>query len=86
VSRFNEKANRVRAREEDRVLSGRREAYQFYPLHSRHGGADDNVWCAVSSLLTRRWREMDSNFRFRAKGATDLSFSLLFMSLKPSAF
>jgi hypothetical protein len=26
-----------------------------------------------SSLLTRRWREMDSNFRFRAKGATDLS-------------
>jgi hypothetical protein len=27
-----------------------------------------------SSLLTRRWREMDSNFRFRAKGATDLSF------------
>jgi hypothetical protein len=24
--------------------------------------------------LTLRWREMDSNFRFRAKGATDLSF------------
>ena len=26
------------------------------------------------SQLTHRWREMDSNFRFRAKGATDLSF------------
>ena len=27
-----------------------------------------------SSQRTQRWREMDSNFRFRAKGATDLSF------------
>jgi hypothetical protein len=26
------------------------------------------------SHQTPRWREMDSNFRFRAKGATDLSF------------
>jgi hypothetical protein len=26
------------------------------------------------SHRTHRWREMDSNFRFRAKGATDLSF------------
>ena len=26
------------------------------------------------SHRTPRWREMDSNFRFRAKGATDLSF------------
>src|ERR1700730_1349047 len=36
--------------------------------------------CAVLSTTfnrshpTRRWREMDSNFRFRTKGATDLSF------------
>ena len=28
----------------------------------------------ISSHRTPRWREMDSNFRFRAKGATDLSF------------
>ena len=28
----------------------------------------------TGSQWTLRWREMDSNFRFRAKGATDLSF------------
>jgi hypothetical protein len=31
-------------------------------------------WARTGSQLTLRWREMDSNFRFRAKGATDLSF------------
>jgi hypothetical protein len=28
----------------------------------------------IGSQRSLRWREMDSNFRFRAKGATDLSF------------
>jgi hypothetical protein len=38
------------------------------------------------SQLTHRWREMDSNFRFRAKGATDLSFRFCLCPLKPTAF
>ena len=41
---------------------------------------------ATGSLLTLRWREMDSNFRFRTREATDLSFRFLSMSLKLSAF
>jgi hypothetical protein len=38
------------------------------------------------SLLTRRWREVDSNFRFRARGAIDLSFRLSSMLLKLFVF
>jgi hypothetical protein len=46
------------------------------PAHRRQNG----------SLMTLRWREMDSNFRFRTREATDLSFRFLSMSLKLSAF
>jgi hypothetical protein len=37
-------------------------------------------------LMTLRWREMDSNFRFRMREAADLSFRFLSMSPKLSAF
>jgi hypothetical protein len=39
-----------------------------------------------SSQRARRWREMDSNFRFRMREAADLSFRFLSMSPKLSAF
>src|SRR6266404_4443959 len=38
-----------------------------------------NRWFADSSP----WREMDSNFRYRAKGATDLSFRFCLCPLEP---
>jgi hypothetical protein len=40
----------------------------------------------TGSQWTLRWREMDSNLRFRTREATDLSFRFLSMSLKLSAF
>ena len=40
----------------------------------------------TESSLTLRWREMDSNFRFRTREDTDLSFRFLSMFLKLSAF
>jgi len=40
----------------------------------------------TESSLTLRWREMDSNFRFRARGAIDLSFRLSSMFLKLFVF
>src|SRR6266446_1956388 len=41
---------------------------------------------APGERRTLRWREMDSNFRFRTRRGHRFELSLLFMSLKPSAF
>jgi hypothetical protein len=55
-------------------------------------GSDSDHWPRMSDVgstaekpmvcLTLRWREMDSNFRFRARGAIDLSSRLSSMFLK----
>jgi hypothetical protein len=55
-----------------------------------HASAEQTARCRSvhprSSQRTRRWREQDSNFRFRMREAADLSFRYLSMSPKLSAF